>query len=135
MDRTFHRHISLVDGSFMVILGLLVLYCFWTPTTVRVLLGLALVVLLVRTVHVLIHTTYTFVGRSLKVGQGRFGRHYTLSVDTILVAERRCAVFGLLPYVLIEFGREGQFLSVYPENAASFLEEIEKRQSEKWIAD
>lgn len=89
----------------------------------------AVVVLMIERV---VHTTYVFRRNDneemLYIDNGRFSKTRRIRVNDIVSCRKMSTGFGLSRYVLLQYGHK-QLVSVQPDNADAFIEEIRKRQA------
>ena len=130
MDRTFHQRLSPASVCGILALALLALYMFWTKRAQAGCLLAAVVVLMIERV---VHTTYVFRRNDdeeemLYIDNGRFSKTRRIRVNDIVSCRKMSTGFGLSRYVLLQCGHK-QLVSVQPDNADAFIEEIRKRQA------
>ena len=90
----------------------------------------AVVVLMIERV---VHTTYVFRRNDeeeemLYIDNGRFSKTKRIRVNDIVSCRKMSTGFGFSRYVLLQCGHK-QLVSVQPDNADAFIEEIRKRQA------
>ena len=129
MDRTFHQRLSPASVCGILAFALLALYMFWTKSPLAGCLLTAVVVLMIERV---VHTTYVFRRNDdeemLYIDNGRFSKTRRIRVNDIVSCRKMSTGFGLSRYVLLQCGHK-QLVSVQPDNADAFIEEIRKRQA------
>ena len=129
MDRTFHQRLSPASVCGILAFALLALYMFWTKSAQAGCLLAAVVVLMIERV---VHTTYVFRRNDdeemLYIDNGRFSKTRRIRVNDIVSCRKMSTGFGLSRYVLLQCGHK-QLVSVQPDNADAFIEEIRKRQA------
>ena len=130
MDRTFHQRISPASACGILAFALLALYMFWTKNALVGCLLAAVVVLMIERV---VHTTYVFRRNDgeeemLYIDNGRFSKTRQIRVNDIVSCRKMSTGFGLSQYVLLQCGHK-RLVSVQPDNADAFIEEIRKRQA------
>jgi hypothetical protein len=130
MDRTFHQRLSPASVCGILAFALLALYMFWTKSALTGCLLAAVVVLMIERV---VHTTYVFRRNDeeeemLYIDNGRFSKTRRIRVKDIVSCRKMSTGFGLSRYVLLQCGHK-QLVSVQPDNADAFIEEIRKRQA------
>ena len=129
MDRTFHQRVSPASACGILAFALLALYMFWTKSVLTGCLLAAVVVLMIERV---VHTTYVFRRNDdeemLYIDNGRFSKTRRIRVNDIVSCRKMSTGFGLSRYVLLQCGHK-QLVSVQPDNADAFIEEIRKRQA------
>ena len=130
MDRTFHQRLSPASVCGILAFALLALYMFWTKSALTGCLLAAVVVLMIERV---VHTTYVFRRNDddeemLYIDNGRFSKTRRIRVNDIVSCRKMSTGFGLSRYVLLQCGHK-QLVSVQPDNADAFIEEIRKRQA------
>ena len=130
MDRTFHQRISPASACGILAFALLALYMFWTKNALVGCLLAAVVVLMIERV---VHTTYVFRRNDgdeemLYIDNGRFSKTRQIRVNNIVSCRKMSTGFGLSQYVLLQCGHK-RLVSVQPDNADAFIDEIRKRQA------
>ena len=130
MDRTFHQRVSPASACGILAFALLALYMFWTKNALVGCLLAAVVVLMIERV---VHTTYVFRRNDgdeemLYIDNGRFSKTRQIRVNDIVSCRRMSTGFGLSQYVLLQCGHK-RLVSVQPDNADAFIDEIRKRQA------
>ena len=130
MDRTFHQRLSPASVCGILAFALLALYMFWTKSALAGCLLAAVVVLMIERV---VHTTYVFRRNDgeeemLYIDNGRFSKTKRIRVNDIVSCRKMSTGFGFSRYVLLQCGHK-QLVSVQPDNADAFIEEIRKRQA------
>ena len=130
MDRTFHQRLSPASVCGILAFALLALYMFWTNSALVGCLLAAVVVLMIERV---VHTTYVFRRNDgdeemLYIDNGRFSKTRQIRVNDIVSCRRMSTGFGLSQYVLLQCGHK-RLVSVQPDNADAFIDEIRKRQA------
>lgn len=128
MNRIFHYKVSFSDVCAVLLLAALTFYFFWIRS-VAVALPVAAVWILV--IERILHTQYTFTPGSLIVYSGRFSQRRTVDYALITRYKEMSNCFGLVRYILIEYG-SGKTQSVKPQNMASFMAEMNKRMNKRW---
>lgn len=126
MKRTFHRKASIATLIFIGILALLTFYFFWQGKSWNILCGIALLLLTAISIERLIHTTYSFTedGR-LVIDCGKVSQRHTIAIKDIERITPQHALFGIVRYLLIEYGA-GKLRAIQPDNEVAFLEEFKK---------
>lgn len=127
MNRIFHYKVSFSDVCAVLLLAALTFYFFWIRS-VAVALPVASVWILV--IERILHTQYTFTPGSLIVYSGRFLRRRMVDYTLITGYKEMSNCFGLVRYILIEYG-SGKTQSVKPQNMASFMAEMNKRMNKR----
>ena len=130
MDRTFHQRVSPASACGILAFALLALYMFWTKNALVGCLLAAVVVLMIERV---VHTTYVFRRNDgeeemLYIDNGRFSKTRRIRVNDIVSCRKMSTGFGLSQYVLLQCGHK-RLVSVQPDNADAFIDEIRKRQA------
>ena len=130
MDRTFHQRLSPASVCGILAFALLALYMFWTKNALVGCLLAAVVVLMIERV---VHTTYVFRRNDgdeemLYIDNGRFSKTRQIRVNDIVSCRKMSTGFGLSQYVLLQCGHK-RLVSVQPDNADAFIDEIRKRQA------
>ena len=130
MDRTFHQRVSPASACGILAFALLALYMFWTKNALVGCLLAAVVVLMIERV---VHTTYVFRRNDeeeemLYIDNGRFSKTRQIRVNDIVSCRKMSTGFGLSQYVLLQCGHK-RLVSVQPDNADAFIDEIRKRQA------
>ena len=130
MDRTFHQRLSPASVCGILAFALLALYMFWTKSA---LVGCLLATVVVLMIERVVHTTYVFRRNDeeeemLYIDNGRFSKTRQIRVNDIVSCRKMSTGFGLSRYVLLQCGHK-QLVSVQPDNADAFIEEIRKRQA------
>ena len=130
MDRTFHQRLSPASVCGILAFALLALYMFWTKSALVGCLLAAAVVLMIERV---VHTTYVFRRNDgeeemLYIDNGRFSKTRQIRVNDIVSCRKMSTGFGLSQYVLLQCGHK-RLVSVQPDNADAFIDEIRKRQA------
>ena len=130
MDRTFHQRLSPASVCGILAFALLALYMFWTKSALAGCLLVAVVVLMIERV---VHTTYVFRRNDgeeemLYIDNGRFSKKRQIRVNDIVSCRKMSTGFGLSQYVLLQCGHK-RLVSVQPDNADAFIDEIRKRQA------
>ena len=130
MDRTFHQRLSPASVCGILAFALLALYMFWTKSALAGCLLAAVVVLMIERV---VHTTYVFRRNDgeeemLYIDNGRFSKTRQIRVNDIVSCRKMSTGFGLSQYVLLQCGHK-RLVSVQPDNADAFIDEIRKRQA------
>ena len=80
-----------------------------------------------------VHTTYMFRRNDgdeemLYIDNGRFSKTRQIRVNDIVSCRKMSTGFGLSRYVLLQCGHK-RLVSVQPDNADAFIDEIRKRQA------
>jgi hypothetical protein len=131
MNRLFHSRITWHAFLGTFITGFAALFLFWQRQGMSVLLGVVAVALTVVQVERIIHTTYTLTKDGwLVIYRGRFSRTRRIRVGDIWRMQKCSRFFGLIDYVLLEYGHH-HYVVVMPENEGAFLWEVEKMQLQK----
>ena len=129
MDRTFHQRLSPASVCGILAFALLALYMFWTKSSLVGCLLAAVVVIMIERV---VHTTYVFRRNDeeemLCIDNGRFSKTRQIRVNDIVSCRKMSTGFGLSQYVLLQCGHK-RLVSVQPDNADAFIDEIRKRQA------
>ena len=130
MDRTFHQRVSPASACGILAFALLALYMFWTKSA---LVGCLLVAVVVLMIERVVHTTYMFRRNDgdeemLYIDNGRFSKTRQIRVNDIVSCRKMSTGFGLSQYVLLQCGHK-RLVSVQPDNADAFIDEIRKRQA------
>ena len=130
MDRTFQQRVSPASACGILAFALLALYMFWTKSALVGCLLAAVVVLMIERV---VHTTYVFRRNDgeeemLYIDNGRFSKTRQIRVNDIVSCRKMSTGFGLSQYVLLQCGHK-RLVSVQPDNADTFIDEIRKRQA------
>lgn len=127
MNRIFHYNISFIDIFAVLLLAALTFCYFWTR---QLAVALPVAAIWVLVIERILHTTYTFMPTTLVVSGGRFSRRREIDYSAIVSYKPMSNCFGLVRYVLIEYG-ENKSVSVKPRNEALFMAEMTKRMTNK----
>ena len=125
MNRIFHYKVSFSDVCAVFLLAVLTFYFFWIRS---LLVALPVAAVWIVVVERILNTTYTFTPEGLEVNGGRFSRLRVIRYADIARLKQMSNCFGLVSYILIE-NASGRFLSVKPQNAGSFIDEMNKRMN------
>ena len=130
MDRTFHQRLSPASVCGILAFALLALYMVWTKSALAGCLLAAVVVLMIERV---VHTTYVFRRNDeeeemLYIDNGRFSKTRRIRVNDIVSCRKMSTGFGLSQYVLLQCGHK-RLVSVQPDNADAFIDELRKWQA------
>lgn len=125
-DRTFHRKFTPTAKAGVAALSLLMGYCFWVKEVVVAVLCMALVVFAIEKV---LHSEYVFRDNRLIIRKGRFSKEKAIPVGEIVRCTRMTTAFGLVSYLVIEYGHL-HLEDVEPDNEQAFMKELRRRQDE-----
>ena len=106
---------------FLVMAG----YFFWQK---QILLALLMSLIVVAVTEKVLHSAYTFDGPDLIINKGRFAKQRRIRVDEITRCRRMRTTFGLVHYLLLEYGA-GHLETVEPAMEEEFIKELNKRQN------
>lgn len=127
MKRTFQHRVTVSGVSLVVLLAAVALFFFWKRTPSAAVVAALVLCVDVFIVERLIHTTYVFTEDDrLVVSHGRFSRSVTIPLADVTRTEMRRSCFGLVRYVLVEYGSH-RMVSVMTENDEAFIKEMCKR--------
>lgn len=126
MDRIYHQRFSLASKISITIMTLLAVYLFWIKSSVDIVLGAIVVVILVFMIERVIHTKYTLTEDVLMIDGGRFFRSRSIPLGEIVKLSSMKSRYGFTHYILIEYGA-GKAVSVMPEDEKAFVNEINRR--------
>lgn len=125
-DRTFHRKFTPTAKLGLVVLSVLMFYCFWVK---EVLIAVLCLVLVVFAIEKVLHAEYVFHDGQLIVRKGRFRKPKVIDIVEIVRCTRMTTAFGLVSYLLIEYGQQ-HLEDVEPDNEQAFMKELKRRQDE-----
>jgi len=129
MNRLFHSRMTWYALALTIITGLAALCLFWQRQGGSILLAIVAVALTVVQVERIIHTTYTLTTDGwLVISLGRFAKEKRIRVGDIWRMQPCNRMFGLVHYLLIEYG-DHHHVAVIPDNETAFIREVEKRQN------
>lgn len=117
MTRTFHHRFTLGARCGVILCTLLALYLFWTQSA---LMGILVVLVDVLIIERVLHSEYVIDDRRLIIRRGRFARTVTIPLDAIHSCRPVPSLFGLVRYLLIEYGA-ARVQAVEPAEEASFI--------------
>lgn len=110
-----------------VLLAVMSFWCFWLRTTFSPFLGLVLLLMAVKAIGRLIHTTYTFTPDGLlTISSGPLSKAKIIAVADIVGAWKVRGRLLVAGHIVIEYGA-GHIVSVQPENEKAFLKDIRMR--------
>ncbi len=124
MKRTFQRNFTLQAKLGLIVFLVLAVYFFWQR---EVLLGGGMALIVVATMEHVLHSAYIFDGDELIIYKGRFSRARRIRIDEITNCRRMRTTFGIVHYLLIEYGA-GHVADVEPALEEEFIKELRKRQ-------
>ncbi len=117
LKRTFHHRFTLGAKCGIALFSLLAFYFFWTRAVV---VGFVPVLVVVLIVERILHSEYVFLDGKLIVNHGRFVKTREIPLTDIIACRSMRSTFGLVHYLLIEYGA-GHMVAVQPENEAAFV--------------
>ena len=127
MKRTFQHRVTAPAVSLVLLLAAVALFFFWQRTSSAAAVATLVLCVDVFIVERLIHTTYVFTDDDrLVVSHGRFSRTVTVPLSDVTRTEMKRSCFGLVDYVLVEYGAR-RMVSVMTENDEAFMKEMNKR--------
>ena len=127
MKRTFQHRVTVFGVAWVLLLAALALFFFWQRTGAMAMVAFVVLCVDVWVVDRLIHTSYVFEDDStLVVSNGRFSKPIVIPLCDVWRAEERHVFFGLVHYVLIEYGAH-HMVSVQTDDDEAFLKEMAKR--------
>lgn len=124
MKRTFQRNFTLQAKLGLIVFLVLAVYFFWQR---EVLPGGVMALIVVATMEHVLHSAYIFDGDELIIYKGRFSRTRRIRIDEITNCRRMRTTFGIVHYLLIEYGA-GHVADVEPALEEEFIKELRKRQ-------
>ena len=125
MKRTFQRNFTIQAKLGLVVFLVMAGYFFWQK---QILLALLLSLIVVAVTEKVLHSAYTFDGPDLIINKGRFAKQRRIRVDEITRCRRMRTTFGLVHYLLLEYGA-GHLETVEPAMEEEFIKELNKRQN------
>lgn len=129
MKRTFQHRVTVFSVAWVLLLAAVALFFFWKCTPSAALVAVLVLVVDVWVMERLIHTTYVFTDDNhLLVSRGKFSKPVTIPLSDVTVTELRHTCFGLVSYVLIQYGAH-YMVSVMTDNDEAFVREMYKRTS------
>ena len=127
MKRTFQHRVTVPAVSLVLLLAVVALSFFWQRISSAAVVATLVLCVDVFIVERLIHTTYVFTDDDcLVVSHGRFSRTVTVPLSDVTRTEMKHSCFGLVRYVLVEYGAR-RMVSVMTENDEAFMKEMNKR--------
>ena len=127
MKRTFQHRVTVLGLAWVLLLAAVALFFFWQRTSSTAVVAALVLCVDVFVVERLIHTTYVFTDDNrLVVSHGRFSRPVSIPLSDVTGAEMKHSCFGLVRYVLVEYGSR-RMVSVMTENDEAFMKEMNKR--------
>ncbi|MFW5544406.1 MAG: PH domain-containing protein [Prevotella sp.] len=123
MKRTFQRNFTIQAKLGLVVFLIMAGYFFWQR---QVLPALFMSLIVVAVSERVLHSAYTFDGDELIINKGRFVRQRRIRVDEITNCRRMRTTFGLVHYLLLEYGA-GHLETVEPAMEVEFIKELNKR--------
>lgn len=128
-NRSFQHRMTIAGMAVPAIMAVMALYFLLHRTTIHLIIGFGLVVVIVMMLERLLHTSYQFEGDQLIINRGRFAKKEQVPVKDItrITTIKRRWLF--INYLLIEYGA-GHETEVQPVNEEAFLKEIKKRQDD-----
>ncbi|MBR6980058.1 MAG: hypothetical protein IKH88_09525 [Prevotella sp.] len=127
MKRTFQHRVTVAGVSLVLLLAAVALFFFWKRTSSAAVVATLALCVDVFIVERLIHTTYVFTDDDrLVVSHGRFSRPVAIPLADVTRTEKKRSCFGLVRYVLVEYGT-CRMVSVMTENDDAFVKEMCKR--------
>lgn len=123
MNRTFHHRFTLGSKCGVILFVLLAIYLFWVKAVIA---GFLLVVLNVLMIERVLHSEYVFSDDILTISRGRFAKAKVIPLADIKSCRPITVSFGMSHYLLLEYGN-GQYVSLEPEQEASFLKCLQNR--------
>ena len=127
--RTFQHRVTAVGMTVPLVTAVLALFFLWHRTTVHVIIGLGMVLVVVILMERLLHTQYLFDGEELIIRKGRFDKEERVNVKEITRITRIRRQWLCLDYLLICYGA-GHETAVQPQSEEAFLQEIKRRQND-----
>lgn len=127
MNRIFHYKVSFSDVCAVLLLAALTFYFFWMR---QLYVALPVAAIWVLVIERILYTVYAFTPDGLEVKSGRFSRRRLIGYTEITRYSEMSNCFGLVRYILIEYG-SGKAQSVKPQNTASFMAEMNKRMNKR----
>ena len=125
MKRTFQRNFTIQAKLGLVVFLVMAGYFFWQK---QILLALLMSLIVVAVTEKVLHSAYTFDGPDLIINKGRFAKQRRIRVDEITRCRRMRTTFGLVHYLLLEYGA-GHLETVEPAMEEEFIKELNKRQN------
>lgn len=125
MKRTFQRNFTIQAKLGLVVFLVMAGYFFWQK---QILLALLMSLIVVAVTEKVLHSAYTFDGPDLIINKGRFAKQRRIRVDEITRCRRMRTTFGLVHYLLLEYGA-GHLKTVEPAMEEEFIKELNKRQN------
>ena len=125
MKRTFQRNFTIQAKLGLVVFLVMAGYFFWQK---QILLALLMSLIVVAVTEKVLHSAYTFDGPNLIINKGRFAKQRRIRVDEITRCRRMRTTFGLVHYLLLEYGA-GHLETVEPAMEEEFIKELNKRQN------
>ena len=125
MKRTFQRNFTIQAKLGLVVFLVMAGYFFWQK---QILLALLMSLIVVAVTEKVLHSAYTFDGPDLIINKGRFAKQRRIRVDEITRCRRMRTTFGLVHYLLLEYGA-GHLETVEPAREEEFIKELNKRQN------
>lgn len=125
MKRTFQRNFTIQAKLGLVVFLVMAGYFFWQK---QILLALLMSLIVVAVTERVLHSAYTFDGPDLIINKGRFAKQRRIRVDEITRCRRMRTTFGLVHYLLLEYGA-GHLETVEPAMEEEFIKELNKRQN------
>lgn len=127
MKRTFQHRVTVLGLAWVLLLAAVALFFFWQRTSSTAVVAALVLCVDVFVVERLIHTTYVFTDDNrLVVSHGRFSRPVSIPLSDVTRTEMKHSCFGLVRYVLVEYGSR-RMVSVMTENDEAFMKEMNKR--------
>lgn len=127
--RTFQHRVTAVGMTVPLVTAVLALFFLWHRTTVHVIIGLGMVLVVVILMERLLHTQYLFDGEELIIRKGRFDKEERVNVKEITRITKIRRQWLCLDYLLICYGA-GHETAVQPQSEEAFLQEIKRRQND-----
>lgn len=128
MVRTFHRRFTFMSFTSAFVCAVATLWLFWTPSYIRIVLGLVMAVLFVLITERIANTKYVFTDEGrLLILTGRFTTIKEINVSEITRVDKFTDKLLRPGYLLLHYG-DGHMVAVSPENDAAFVAELNKRQ-------
>ena len=125
MKRTFQRNFTIQAKLGLVVFLVMAGYFFWQK---QILLALLMSLIVVAVTEKVLHSAYTFDGPDPIINKGRFAKQRRIRVDEITRCRRMRTTFGLVHYLLLEYGA-GHLETVEPAMEEEFIKELNKRQN------
>ena len=127
MDRTFHRHFSIVTVCGIVAFAILAFFLFWSKAAI---LGFLLILVVVILMERMLHTSYRFVRQGheqvLIIDRGRLAKRQVIRLSEVTKVTPMRRMGGLSHFVMIMYGAN-RMLAVQPEEEKAFCKELMKR--------